>query len=189
MIEKQLEISGDNWSKYLNALQKGLTFIVADSLISVEKTEEEKQEAQVKVELLAKQYYETVKSNIDVLFHNTALEMAKYVNFYEVYPKGGQHDELKGIFFTGMAISDLLVSLGYLDLNRYHLNAVLGLMDYRLDEPYRAKREVLTERIRSMIDNNVVAEHLGKYGWYLIYKCLYNSAAERVAAEATPSKG
>lgn len=183
MVETQLTIRGDEWTKYLNFFQKSITFLMLEDVTSGKVVDTNAiEEIKHRAFVVAKQYYDTVKVNEDDLFKSTALGMSEYVNFYEVYPKEGEHDEFKGIYFTGMAVSKLLVTVGLLDLNKYHLKAVLGLMDFRLENPHKISRKLLTERIKSMIDNNVLEAHLGKYGWYLTYKCLFNSVNERAAA-------
>lgn len=182
MSETQLALNGEEWTKYLNIFQKSICFILMKDVIDGKVTNQaDIDSAKEKTSLLAEQYFNEVNKNKIEIFKSTASSMDEYLNFYQVYPKNGEHDEFKGIFFTGMAVSKQLVSSGLLDLNKYHLNAVLGLMDYRLDEPYKVSRKILTERIRSMIDNNVIESHLGKYGWYLTYKCLYNSAQDRAS--------
>lgn len=178
--ETQLNIRGEEWTKYLNYFQKAICFYLLDEVTSGKITDQQKvNEIEEKTDTYAKQYYEAVNKYRFEIFKSTALSMDEYLNFYQVYPKDGEHDEFKGIYFTGMAVSRQLVTLGLLDLNKCHLIAVLALMDYRLDKPYEISRKLLTERIKSMIDNNVLDTHLGKYGWYLIYKCLYNSVSDR----------
>jgi hypothetical protein len=51
-------------------------------------------------------------------------------------------------------------------------------LDFRLSSR-NARRVELSNRIRSVINNNALDEHLGKYGWYLIYKCLFNAASDK----------
>ena len=176
--ETQLNIRGEEWTKYLNYFQNAITFYILEEVTSGKVTGEQKV-IEEKADTYARLYYEAVNKNRSEIFESTALSMAEYLNFYQVYPKDGEHDEFKGIYFTGMAVSRQLVTLGLLDLNKCHLIAVLGLMDFRLDKPHQISRERLTKRIKSMIDNNVLDAHLGKYGWYLIYKCLYNSVSDR----------
>lgn len=131
-------------------------------------------------ELLA-EYVQVIEGAREEIFIATARDITKYLNFYKVYPTEGAHDEFKGIYFTGMAVSRFLVRLGLTDLNKLHLRAVLRLLDFRLEYPHRVRRPKLTERIRSLIDSGdkEMQDHLGIYGWYMIYKCLYNSASDR----------
>ncbi len=128
------------------------------------------------VDKLIEQYVKEIDARRERLHEYTSHDIVEYVNFYKVFPKEGIYDEFKGIYFTGMTVSRHLVGLGLVDLNKLHLRAVLKLLDFRLKEPYKASRPVLTERILSVIENNAIESHLGKYGWYLTYKCLYNAA-------------
>ena len=161
-------VHGQTWTSILNHIKDTISLLaLADG-----KTDTE-------VEELIRAYVENIEDNRDQIFMQSAIGIVQYLNFYKVFPTEGVHDEFKGIYFTGMAVSAHLDRLGLADLNKYHLRSMLGILDYRLFHPHKANRKVLTERIRSIIDNNAVDAHLGKYGWYLIYKCLYNASNDK----------
>ncbi|MDD5395492.1 MAG: hypothetical protein PHE17_20910 [Thiothrix sp.] len=157
-------VNGSDWTKILKYLKETIVFLALHDGISDEA-----------VEILIGNYVKAIEGSKDDIFIQTAIGITQYLNFYNVIPAQGIGDEFKGIYFTGIAVSEHLNNLGYADLNKLHLRAVLRLLDFRLEEPHKISRKALTDRIRSVIDNNAVNEHLGKYGWYLIYKCLYNS--------------
>lgn len=158
-------VHGSEWTKILEYLMQTIALLALHDGIKEEE-----------VTNLIEQYVREVQDNRQDIFLSTAVGIVEYLNFYKVFPTEGVHDEFKGIYFTGMAVSKHLVRLGLADLNKLHLRALLRLLDFRLEEPFKVRRPVLTERIRSVIDNNALESHLGKYGWYLIYKCLYNAA-------------
>lgn len=158
-------VHGSEWTKILKYLEQTIALLALHDGIKEEE-----------VTNLIEQYVREVQDNRQDIFLSTAVGIVEYLNFYKVFPTEGVHDEFKGIYFTGMAVSKHLVRLGLADLNKLHLRALLRLLDFRLEEPFKVRRPVLTERIRSVIDNNALESHLGKYGWYLIYKCLYNAA-------------
>lgn len=158
-------VHGSEWTKILEYLKQTIALLALHDGIKEEE-----------VTNLIEQYVREVQDNRQDIFLSTAVGIVEYLNFYKVFPTEGVHDEFKGIYFTGMAVSKHLVRLGLADLNKLHLRALLRLLDFRLEEPFKVRRPVLTERIRSVIDNNALESHLGKYGWYLIYKCLYNAA-------------
>lgn len=168
MSHPLVTINGKEWTKYLDHFQHAIGFLALQDGLDEQS-----------VENLISQYHTSIVDDINNIFLQTAMSIVQYLNFYNVLPTQGVHDEFKGIFYTGMAVSDKLVSLGLLDLNKLHLRAVLGLLDFRLDNPHKVRRPALSQRIRSVIDNNALETHLGKYGWYLTYKCLYNSANEK----------
>jgi hypothetical protein len=161
-------VHGRDWSKFLKYIKETIALLAFSDGLDV-----------ASVDALVKKYLGEIEVNREDIFLATAGDIVRYLNFYKVFPTEGVHDEFKGIYFTGMAVSRRLDHLGLVDLNKFHLRAMLRLLDFRLAEPYKANRTQLTQRIRSVIDNNVLGEHLGKYGWYLIYKCLYNAANER----------
>lgn len=158
-------VHGSEWTKILNYLKETISFLALHDKMNEEE-----------VCKLIEQYVGEVEDNRQDIFLSTAFGIVEYLNFYKVFPTEGVHDEFKGIYFTGIAVSKHLVRLGLADLNKLHLRALLRLLDFRLEEPFKVRRSILTERIRSVIDNNAIDIHLGKYGWYLIYKCLYNAA-------------
>lgn len=179
MHEPEFYLNGEDWSKYLNFFQRGISYIFLQDISNGTLTDiEEQNRVKAKGLTIAQQYFKAVSENKEEILETTLISIREYLNFYQVYPQKGEHDEFKNIYFTGMAVSQTLVKLGLLDLNKLHLKAVLMLMDHRLDNPHQARRTVLSERISSMIDNNVIDKHLGKYGWYLIYKCLFKATDE-----------
>lgn len=161
-------VHGSEWTKLLKYLKESISLIALHDGISEEA-----------VEILIANYVKAIEEDKENIFLFTANGILQYLNFYNVIPTQGVHDEFKGIYFTGMAVSDRLIQLGFADLNKLHLRAVLRLLDFRLAEPHKIRRPDLTTRIRTVIDNNSVESHLGKYGWYLIYKCLFNSVNEK----------
>ncbi len=161
-------IHGHDWTKLLKHIKDTI------ALLAIKEGRSD-----TEVEKLIEMYVTNIEDNHDNIFLASAVGIVQYLNFYNVFPTEGVHDEFKGVYFTGIAISEHLEKLGLADLNKFHLRAVLRILDYRLYEPYRVNRPLLTERIRSVIDNNAIKTHLGKYGWYLIYKCLYNAANEK----------
>lgn len=107
-----------------------------------------------------------------------ALEMAAYCSFYKVKPTDGIYDEFKGIYFIGMCVAKTLDSLGYPELNKLALKSMLGMLNHRLNIPYNADRDALTTRVLKIIDEDKLDEHFGRFGLYLIFKCLFNAAKE-----------
>ncbi|MEK7592943.1 MAG: hypothetical protein AAB508_06205 [Patescibacteria group bacterium] len=158
-------LNGSDWVKILEHIRVAIAFLALNDKVEAEE-----------VTKLVEQYAKGILDDRDNIFALTAAGIVEYINFYKVHPKDGVYDEFKSIYFTGMAVSKRLAQLGLVDLNKLHLRAMLRLLDLRLEEPFKVRRTALTERIRSIIDNNVIESHLGKYGWYLIYKCLYNAA-------------
>lgn len=168
MAHPLVMVHGSEWTKILKYLKDTIALIALSDGISDEA-----------VEILIENYVKTVEENRDKVFMSTAIGLVQYLNFYHVMPTEGVHDEFKGLYFTGIAVSEHLNHLGFADLNKLHLRALLRLLDIRLEYPFQIRRPALSQRVRSVIDNNAVDAHLGKYGWYLIYKCLYNAANEK----------
>lgn len=167
MAHPYITVNGKSWVEILHHLQTALTGVSIQSGISPDDTRS-----------LVETYHKTIEGKKDVLFELAAVGIVEYCNFYKVTPDKGVHDEFKGIYFTGIAISKYLVQVGLVDINKLHLKAMLGLLDFRLSSR-NARRVELSNRIRSVINNNALDEHLGKYGWYLIYKCLFNAAQDK----------
>lgn len=165
MAHAYITLQATAWAKFLEHFKNTISYLALNDGMD-----------ETTVAALIEQYTKGINGHREHIFEHIARDIVAYINFYNVAPKEGIYDEFKGIYFTGMVVSKYLVGLGLVDLNKLHLRAVLRLLDYRLKEPYGANRPVLSERIRSIIDNNVIESHLGKYGWYLIYKCLYNAA-------------
>lgn len=131
------------------------------------------------IDPMEEQWVELINRNFSEIFIQTHEKVNKYLNFYNVYPEKLSSDEFKYIYFIGMTVADKLKEEGMDDHARYHLKAVLRLLDYRLKDPYDAYRPQLSQRIQKTIDNHKIHEHFGEFGWYLLYKCLFNSAKEK----------
>lgn len=168
MAHPLVTVHGKDWIEILRYFKEAIAAIALHDGLD-----------KARVKSLVEQYVQVIEADRDSIFVATAAGIIEYLNFYEVRPTEGVHDEFKGIYFSGMTVSRYLVNLGLADLNKLHLRAVLRLLDTRLEMPYKVRRPVLTERIRSVINNNVMESHLGKYGWYLVYKCLFNAANEK----------
>lgn len=132
---------------------------------------------QVVVESVIEQWAMTVNENYQSLFDNTKAKISKYLNFYNVEPIG-QIDEFKYIYFSGISISEKLEECGMAEHSKYHLKAVLFLLDDRL-KTKNCYREHLSIRIDKAIQYQKIKEHFGEYGWYLTYKCLFNAALDK----------
>lgn len=170
----------ENFISYLNIFQNTISQSFFTDVFSGKITDPvEIAKLEEKSNAFAKKYFETVSPIRLELFISAAVEMDKYLNFYQVIPTNGEYDEFKGIYFFGMEISKRLKFLELRELNKFHLKAVLTLLDYRLETPYNIQRPILTERINLMIENDAIEDHLGMYGWYIIYKCLYNAEDEK----------
>ena len=161
-------INGKKWRFFLETLQETVCLLAQ----SDGKTKEE-------VELIAEEYANLVNGELDSIFYAAAVKIMEYLNFYKVHPTQGVYDEFKGIYFTGIAVSERLAQSGLLDLDKLHQRAMLRLLDIRLEHPHKALRKDLSDRVRTVITHGKVVEHFGKHGWYLIYKCLYNAANEK----------
>ncbi len=168
MSHPLVTIHGSEWTKLLQEISKTISFLALHDQMS-----------EADVEKQIDLYVKEVESKRDQIFLATAVGIVQYLNFYKVNPTQGVHDEFKSIYFTGMAVSEHLTQVGLVDLNKLHLRAVLRLLDLRLEIPHKVRRPDLTSRVRSVINNNAINQHFGQYGWYLIYKCLFNSANER----------
>lgn len=169
MSHPLVTIHSHDWIELLEYLKQTIYFLAREE---DGKTEEE---ASKFIEIYVKQ----IEDNRETIFLATAYGIVKYLNFYNVMPSEGVHDEFKGIYFTGMAVSEHLNNLELTDLNKLHLRAMLRLLDFRLAYPHKVNRKLLTSRIKSVIKNNSLDKHLGLYGWYITYKCLFNSANEK----------
>lgn len=128
------------------------------------------------VRILAAQYHSIIKDHQSQIFESTGQDISEYTGDFVVRPSAGIADEFKAIYFLGVNIAKCLVA--YPELKRWHHKAVLGLLDFRLEQPYRANRPALTQRLTHVIDKDLIEHHLGKNGWYLLYKCLYNAAKD-----------
>lgn len=167
MAHPYVMVNGDRWIIFLEHFR--------DTIAAIARLDKK---TDAEIAELSDSYVRAIEDNRNKIFLATASGMVRYIHFYNVAPKEGAYDEFKGIYFIGMAVSLRLLDLGLADLNKLHLRAMLRLLDMRLREPYDIRRPTLSERILSLINNGAnlaIDEHLGTYGWYLIYKCLYNS--------------
>ena len=143
MSHPLVTIHGKDWTKLLEYFKESIAFIaLGDKVLEEDVTK------------LIEQYVKEVEGNRETIFLATAIGIVQYLNFYKVIPTEGVHDEFKGIYFTGMAVSEHLNRLGLADLNKFHLRAMLRLLDLRLEVPFKVRRPILSERILSVIDNN-----------------------------------
>ena len=164
MAHPYITVNGKTWVEILHHLQTALSAISLKSGNTPEETRK-----------IVDSYHQVIEGKKEVLFEMAAAGIVEYCNFYKITPDKGVHDEFKGIYFTGIAISKYLVLLGLADINKLHLKAMLALLDFRLSSRSACRKD-LSDRVRIIINNNGLDEHLGKYGWYLIYKCLFNAA-------------
>lgn len=162
-----IEINRLNWYKILGVLQDTFLFIANNLYSSKSKNE---------LEQLLNEYHTTIDTNKAAILEGCTGEITRYVNSYQVSATDYLFDEFKAIYFLGVAITAQLERAGYVELKKIHQKTVLHLLNMRLISPYKALRPQLAQRINMAIDNNTVKEHLGIYGWYLLYKCLYNAA-------------
>lgn len=119
-----------------------------------------------------------IENNYKKIFENMAAELGYYLNFYNVYPSNDVYDEFKNYYFLGTAITKELEQRGMRDIAKLQLLAIQRLLDIRLEE-VNARRAKLTKRIVDAIENGSVAADFGRFGWYILYKCLFNAATER----------
>ena len=123
-------------------------------------------------------YSAFIQTHQEIIAENMQSEVGFYLTFYKVTPDNDIFDEFKNIYFLGMAITKELESKGHIDLAKYQLRAILHLLDLRLASE-KAVRPLLTQRIKDAIENSAVKKDFGRFGWYILYKCLYNAAIER----------
>lgn len=127
------------------------------------------------LEPMNEQWVGVVDRNYKDILNLTYDKINKYLNFYNVQPDK-QSDEFKYFYFSGMVIAEKLNAEGMVDHEKYHLRGLLKILDHRLEYPYQARRPQLSDRIVKAIENREIDKHFGEYGWYMIYKCLYNAA-------------
>lgn len=133
-------------------------------------------------------YVKFVITYIDQIVINWRVGVEYYLNFYDVFPSDGKCDEFKNIYFIGTAISQKLQDGGISDLAKFQQIAVMKLLDYRLHKDANTRRPELSFRIRQSINFNKIDEDLGRFGWYMIYKCLFNAAMDAKKAAAKSQK-
>ncbi|MCQ8129586.1 hypothetical protein [Methylomonas rivi] len=165
MAHPYIQINGKRWAETLQFLQE-----IVCQLALRDGVDDETAEAYMQ------QYQAVADGNNDKIFNATVQRIKTYINFYNVHPSQGIYDEFKCIYFVGMAMSFHLAADGLTDLNKLHLRAMLRLLDLRLEEPFNVRRPQLSDRINKAILNDSIQKHFGDYGWYIVYKCLYNAA-------------
>lgn len=133
-------------------------------------------------------YEKFVIAYIERIVHHWRTGVEYYLHFYDVFPSDGKCDEFKNIYFIGTAISKELQNLGVSDLAKLQQIAVLKLLDYRLFMDAGTHRPELTYRIRRSINFDKISDDLGRFGWYMIYKCLFNAAIDAKKAAAKQPK-
>lgn len=166
MTHPYITINKESWGTVLKSYTQALALIADKELGSL-----------TLVESQLAQYAAVINTNSSQIFELAASGIQQYLNFYRVSPQEGIYDEFKNIYFLGSAISETLKASGLADLNKLHQKAMLRLLDFRLQHPFKAYRPALSSRLVAAINNNTVQQHFGSYGWYIIYKCLYNAAA------------
>lgn len=165
---QQAELDKDIWLGVLESISEVMSFIMY----------EEGKIPDPVVEALIEQWCGVINANYENIYILTKAKISKYLSFYYVSPSGGENDEFKYIYFTGMAVAEKLKEYDMYDLMRYHYRTVLHLLDERLRIPYGIDRPQLSARIEKAIEGDKLKEHFGEYGWYLTYKCLFNSARD-----------
>ena len=131
------------------------------------------------IDKLLAEYRETIIQNHKTIFENAAGELKFYINFYDVRPEGGTPDELKIVYFLGKAIGEEFEKLGLADLQRYQLKAVQRIFNKRL-AMVGAYRVELSQRIDTAIDQGAINKDFGRFGWYIVHRCLLNAALKKV---------
>jgi hypothetical protein len=126
-------------------------------------------------------YSAFIQNNIEKIADNMQSELSYYLNFYDVTPAEDIYDEFKNYYFLGMAIATELESRGFKELMKLQLKAILQLLNVRLNS-VGAHRTQLTLRLSNAIDNGAIRDDFGRFGWYILYKCLFNAAIDRKAA-------
>lgn len=174
MPHPYIQINKKAWGTILDSLKKCVVLISSKTGSN-----------HAQVEEYLRQYTSIINTNSEGIFTAAATGIYQYINFYKISPREGIYDEFKNIYFLGAAITIWLNKLGLADLNKLHQKAVLRLLDHRLLKPHGAYRKTLSARVVSAINNNVLYEHFGTYGWYLIYKCLFNAASDNAKKQGT----
>lgn len=165
---QQAELDKDIWFGILETIQETMTALII----------EEGRIPEPVVEPMIEQWVNVINGHYEELYQLTKAKITRYLSFYYVSPTGGENDEFKYIYFTGMAVAEKLAFYEMDDHIRYHYRTILNLLDYRLRIPYGANRQQLSDRIQKAIESHKIKEHFGEYGWYLTYKCLFNAAKD-----------
>lgn len=154
----------DHWVKALDYFGDIIKYLASD-------TDAKSQE---EVEKIIKEYRETIIQDHEQIFSKAASELKFYMNFYDVRAINGAPDELKIYYFLGTAIAESLSKLGLSDLQIYQLKAVQRIFNKILDcsGVYRAE---LSIRMDTAIEKGALSKDFGRFGWYIVHRCLLNS--------------
>ncbi len=157
----------DYWTQSLNYFGDVISYLA-------ETYEEDDGEAAGK---LLSDYRDTILQNHSKIFDDAATELKFYMNFYDVRPSNGVPDELKIFYFLGKAIGEEFEKLGLSNLQMYQLKAVQRIFNKRLAEAdvYRVD---LSKRIDMAIEKGQINSHFGRFGWYIVHRCLLNSTIQ-----------
>ncbi len=126
-----------------------------------------------------------VKAYIAPIVQGWRKDIEYYLNSYEVRPKDGVCDEFKNIYFLGVAISREMKQVGLADIAKYQQIAMLKLLDFRLFDDVNIARPQLTARVRRAIESGALENDFGRFGLYLVYRCLFNFAKDQQTGSAT----
>lgn len=129
------------------------------------------------VEKIIEDYRETIRQDHERIFNKAASELKFYMNFYDVRPKSGAPDELKIFYFLGTSIAESLAKLGLSDLQIYQLKAVQRIFNKILAQR-KVYRADLSKRIDTAIEKGALGRDFGRFGWYIVHRCLLNSTRE-----------
>lgn len=134
---------------------------------------------------IIKEYSETVDQNHEQIFSKAASELKFYMNFYDVRATNGKPDELKIYYFLGTAIAECFGKLGLSSLEIYQLKAVQRVFNKLLDcsGVYRAE---LSMRMDTAIEKGALSKDFGRFGWYVVHRCLLNSTRNRPTQTGSP---
>lgn len=125
-----------------------------------------------------KSYADALNAKTDQLFEKAAYDITLYLRLYGVRPVNMIFDEFKGIYFLSRVIADYLKNTGLESLSNLQLRACLHLLNKRL-EFSNAARKQLYDAIEEAIKHNRIESDFGKYGWYIVYKCLCNASTDK----------
>lgn len=140
---------------------------------------EEDTNSAIKAELALQTYSNFIKAYIPQIVAGWRKDIEYYLNSYEVRPKDGTCDEFKNIYFLGVSISREMKQVGLPDVAKYQQIAMLRLLDFRLFDDVNISRPQLTLRIRRAIDSSNLESDFGRFGLYMVYRCLFNYAKDQ----------
>lgn len=126
---------------------------------------------------LKNEYKNEIVQNIKKIMSSFTEDLIAYTNAYNVTPSNDVLDHMKLNYFCGIAITKQLNFVGRSDLGKLQLLAIQKLFDQLLSK-IGAHRPPLTYRLQNAINTNRINDDLGRFGWYLLYKCLYKQAEE-----------